>query len=368
MKKVVCILLSIILTLSLFSGCLERPQGEPYVPPTDLFSDPTPTPIPQATLDELPVATEGYFNPDEKTSLIQGTQYLNLFNTRTYYISPALEYVLPFSGNPSDWEVADDPYNLIKDDTIRIEKGKIVIKTEEAGVYLSNTTGKITHARTGTGYVYFHNKTTDETVKLYVNLLAQQSETNKQTNKDLPYYLYFEKGAYKIYQDGDCCLTVYTVDEDGYYTVPYLTFSVACGVTSALTPTGTYSIGGGNVGLIEESDSREVWHEWESGRFSQYVIKYGENRYLYTTLTETDKKAVNEMFAESYNEIGSHITEGYLRMQTGAAYWIFTNCPDGTTLEVRANNPRGTHIERPASIDENASYDPTDPYLINYDL
>lgn len=122
------------------------------------------------------------------------------------------------------------------------------------------------------------------------------------------------------------------------------------------------------MGSLEQGEKRERWHDWGGNQYGQFATTYADGRFLHGPTTAQCNKEEDKVLRDSYNQIGSHASGGCLRMQTGAAYWIFTHCPDGTTLEIKANNPRGTRIERPNKMKKSTGYDPTDPYLINYDL
>jgi len=295
---------------------------------------PVPTPMPRT-------ADVGYYNEETRASLVPGVAYINLFGTRIYYTIPNERTIVPLEGNASNWSVSQDKYKIIE--SAAAENGEYIVKAKS------------------TGYVYFKNKTTGETAKLYVNQQVQKTEKNKQTNKALPYYLYAEKGSYTSFVKETIALTVYTVDKDGYYTVPYLTICTATGSAQAKTPAGYHTIGGTNVGTFT-MEKREYWHCWGGDSYSQYAINYSNGVYIHAP-TATGK-CENGVWPSAYNGVGTHASGGCLRMYTGYAYWIWCNCPNGTTLEIVEKNPRGTCIELQAAISGGNQYDPTDPYLL----
>ncbi len=329
MKKILSFVLIILSAALLFAGC-----GDNEVTDNSAKNEP-------AEKAAEPTAIEGYFDSEEKKSVIEGIDYLNLFGTKTYYVYPGKEVLIPNFEASTDWEFRTGKYDIIE--SSRIADGKMYFKAKADQ----------------TGYVYCENTKTGESIKIYVIKQAEQTEDRKQTDTNLPYYLYFEKGSYTKFKSETCCLTVYTVDSDGYYTIPYITLSSACGGSIDKTPTGVHEIG----------LSRERWHSWgdgsESSAWGQYVIGYENAVYIHSSATNGGR-VENNMMIDNYGAIGSHCTGGCLRMQAGSAYWIWCNCPDGTKLEIVNNNPLGTFVERPKAIrrTKNGIFDPTDPYLL----
>lgn len=293
----------------------------------------TPTPTPAS---KYYTAVEGYYHNETRKSVVSGVTYLNLFGTHTYYTTPATETYVPASG--SGWKVKNDPLGIVK--SIREENGKLIFTASS------------------TGYVYLKNSAY-ETIKIYVNLPVEKTAAHKQTDKNLPYFLYYEKGLYgSKFVNGSCCLTIYRVDSEGYYTLPYITVSSACGQMSSKTPTG-----------IHELSTRERWHDWGGEQYGQFAITYDNGVFLHAPTTGNGRRSEDFILCGSYNEIGSHASSGCLRMQTGSIYWIWSNCPTGTKLEIVNGNPRGTFVERPAAMtgsraNDAVNYDPTDPYLL----
>lgn len=366
MKKIIVILLSIFMAISSLFSCLEKDKSsetdadstataEIVSTPTagDTKATATPAPTPKKTADPSKyfTAIEGYYVNETRKSLYADVEYVNVFGTKSYYTTPDTETYLPLDGNAADWEVTSDKYRLVK--TLTNVDGMLILKTVKAvPVYSVVDSNKITDIKSGTGYLYLTNKSTGDIVKVYVNMPVEQTKDRKQTNKKLKYYLYFEKGSYSNFVEETCCLTCYTVDKDGYYTVPYFTVTSACGATIDKTPVGIHTLG-----------TREEWHSWGGSAYGQFATNYASGVYLHSPTTE-DGKTQYSVGTGSYNAVGSHASGGCLRMQTGSAYWFYMNCPSGTKLEIVANNPRGTRIERPAKLFGSATYDPTDPILL----
>ena len=165
-----------------------------------------------------------------------------------------------------------------------------------------------------------------------------------------PYYIYIEKGSHTI--------NIYAMDDKGEYTQLVKTFLTATGLTAGKTPTGVFSI-------IKKYE----WKQFDSAgdkreySYSPYVSQFTEGIYMHGPVyAETDFET---MFGNTYKEIGTNATAGCMRTYTGAAYWIYMNCPMGTTVEVVNGSPKG--IVTPELLDpihdrtKGKYYDPTDP-------
>ncbi len=321
-----------------------EPTAEPTAAPTpEPTAEPTaaptaaPTPVPAPAKPNCAEAVTGYYDGEERKSVIPGFTYLNLFGTRTYYAYPGIETFIPLPGSGSEWVVESDPQHVL------LEKKYV------EDYLVVRASGSLT------GYVKLKNSKTGEKAMLYVIKKAAQDDDRKQTDKNLPYFLYFEKGSYTKFVKETCCLTIYTVDGDGYYTVPYITLSSACGSGVDKTPVGVHTIG----------KSRERWHSWGGSAYGQYVIGYASGVYIHGPAT-SGGKVESTMMPDNYGAVGTHCSGGCLRMQTGSAYWIWCNCPDGTKLKIVSNNPLGTRTPVPAAISKSGGkcYDPTDPILL----
>ena len=165
-----------------------------------------------------------------------------------------------------------------------------------------------------------------------------------------PYYIYIEKGSHTI--------TVYAMDENGEYTQTVATFLTATGLTAGKTPTGVFSV-----------NHKYEWKQFDSAgtdkeySYSPYVVQFTEGIYIHgPVFAEMDFET---MYGNTYKEIGTNATAGCMRTNVGAAYWLYMNCPMGTTVEIVNGSPKA--IETPELIDpihdrvKGRYYDQTDP-------
>jgi lipoprotein-anchoring transpeptidase ErfK/SrfK len=169
------------------------------------------------------------------------------------------------------------------------------------------------------------------------------------TADPFPYYIYVEKGSYTI--------TVYAKDEQGNYTKEIKTFLTAVGKTSVRTPTGKFKIG-----------KKDRWHRFSSENggylYAQYATNFNGSLYVHSSLYSS--KEIDRLMPAYYVQLGQKVTAGCLRTTTYAAWWIYTYCPEGTTLEVVNGSPKGTMATKPPDpVQAEGStwkfYDPYDP-------
>lgn len=166
--------------------------------------------------------------------------------------------------------------------------------------------------------------------------------------EDFPYYIYVEKGSATI--------SIFKKDNNGEYSIPIKAYRTSVGKTIGRTPVGVFEVG-----------MKERWHEFKypyDGGFAQYATTFYKNIMIHAPIYSA--KDINTMTPEFYNEIGGKNTAGCLRTLTGAAYWIYTYCDAGTTVEVVNSDPKGTTSEDIPPIDpEYPNTDPTDPFKKN---
>ena len=276
---------------------------------------PTETPAP-ATKTSTPAKTPAAAT-EKPVSKIPGVEYLDLEAIKQIYVNPGVRTEIDIE-NPASWKI--DSNSIFKIET---------------------TNGKMFVTASDTGYANMTSKNGDKAI-LYSIKPAEKSDSRKKSST-LPYYLYYEKGSHT--------LTVYTFDDDGYYTVPIKTICAACGAVPSKTPIGVFSL-----------KDKLRWKEFSASSNAPYAIKYNSGVYLHGPCYY--KQSQDTLAPQTYNEIGTNSTGGCLRMQAGNIYWIYVNCDRGTPIEIAQGNPLGTECEKPKTLGQNVKYDPTDPFII----
>jgi lipoprotein-anchoring transpeptidase ErfK/SrfK len=144
------------------------------------------------------------------------------------------------------------------------------------------------------------------------------------------------------------CVTVYTFDEDGDYTIP-----VRAMVCSVGTDNGTI------VGKFEIY-CKYRWLALFGDVYGQYATGFSGN-YLFHSVPYAQADPAT-LKAEAYNKLGSAASMGCVRLAVADAKWIYDNCEYETVVDIfddeDFDGPLGK--PQPIKIPLNSGYDPTD--------
>lgn len=153
------------------------------------------------------------------------------------------------------------------------------------------------------------------------------------------------------------CVTVYTYDSKGKYTIPIRAMVCSCGLN-----------GGTILGDFKIYFQKE-WNALLNDVYGHYVSGISGN-YLFHSVPyySTDE---NKLETEEYNKLGSDGSLGCVRLAVADSKWIYENCPVGTPVTIYDDSNPGP-LGKPESMhiaDLNNGWDPTDddkdnPYLI----
>ncbi len=159
----------------------------------------------------------------------------------------------------------------------------------------------------------------------------------------LPYYIRINRAQN--------CITVYTLDSAGEYTVPYKAMICSTGLYNA-TPRGVYQI-----------STKYRWRELYGNVYGQYATRIHGGILFHSV--PYYKKAENTLSAEKYNKLGQQASMGCVRLTVEDAKWIAENCPEGTTVEIYDGEDPGPlgkpEAEKIDLESPNRGWDPTDP-------
>lgn len=147
------------------------------------------------------------------------------------------------------------------------------------------------------------------------------------------------------------CITVYTPDENGEYTIPYKAMVCSTGLYNA-TPSGTYQI-----------STKYRWRELYGGVYGQYATRIHGAILFHSVPYYT--KSNDNLCTDKYNKLGQQASMGCVRLTTEDAKWIADNCPSGTSVEIYDDEDPGP-LGKPDAVkidadDVNRGWDPTDP-------
>ncbi len=168
-----------------------------------------------------------------------------------------------------------------------------------------------------------------------------------------------------VYQ-GNQTVAVYVADKDNHYDKnrPIKMMLCSTGAIGAETPIGDYEI-----------YARYNYKKLQDA-YGQYCSRF-YHAYLFHSvpIAITAKKLEDgrsHMIISEYEKLGTRSSHGCVRLTTGDAFWIFSNCGNGTTVTVtndccpagRADSPPALRYEKPYSSN-GVGWDPTDPSTSN---
>lgn len=186
-----------------------------------------------------------------------------------------------------------------------------------------------------------------EDVSQKENTQEKDSQQSASDETEFPYYI-------KINRKQNC-ITVYTSDGNGEYTVPYKAMICSTGLYNA-TPRGTFHL-----------STKYLWRELYGKVYGQYATRITGGVLFHSV--PYYKKSKSALCTEKYNKLGQQASMGCVRLTVEDAKWIADNCPSGTTVEIYDDDdpgplgkPEAAHIDTDSP---NKGWDPTDPDVEN---
>lgn len=146
-------------------------------------------------------------------------------------------------------------------------------------------------------------------------------------------------------------VTIYTVGEDGYYSVPVKAMICSVGETGN-TPEGLFELG-----------AREEWLALEGDVYGQYATVITGSFLFHSVPYFTQDKGDLEI--EEYNKLGTSVSAGCVRLAVIDAKWIYDNCSEMTYVEIFQSDYVGPLGKPVAAVISSGgsigNWDPTDP-------
>ena len=196
-------------------------------------------------------------------------------------------------------------------------------------------------------------RTTASEERDHVVLGAEREEHVEETLPDVTHLIDFDAAlpyAIDVNRAANT-VTVYGVDFEGDYSVPYKAFVCSAGET---TITGTFYTSRG-----------QSWGTLYGGVYAQYSTRiYGP--FLFHSVPYLRYGDPSSLIEGEYNKLGTLASMGCIRLSVADAKWIFDNCPPGTQVRIYDDprNPGPLGKPEPVRIDEEDArrgWDPTDP-------
>ena len=151
-------------------------------------------------------------------------------------------------------------------------------------------------------------------------------------------------------------LTVYTRDGENGYILPVKVILTTIG---SATPIGTFK--------TYEAYRWKYMHAAEGGAiYCQYLLRFYNGYILHSIIYQSAADSYH-LVADTYNQLGKNQSDGCVRMLSGDAAWVYTNCGVGTQVTIYEDEWVTGPFDRPAieqAIPRTQNYDPTDPVIV----
>lgn len=143
------------------------------------------------------------------------------------------------------------------------------------------------------------------------------------------------------------CVTIYTPDKEGNYTVPYK--AMICSTGGENTPAGTFK-------LNQKYEFKELFYK----SFGQYCSRIHGSILFHSSGNNSLNK--DDLNANDFNNLGLGVSHGCIRLTVEDAKWIHDNCPSGTEVVIYDSEEVGP-LGKPECIKVplDTKWDPTDP-------
>lgn len=147
--------------------------------------------------------------------------------------------------------------------------------------------------------------------------------------------------------------TIYGLDQNGRYSVPYKVFTCSTGLNVGDTPLGSYKLG-----------QKYDWRLMVDGSYSQYAIRIHGPIMLHSVPYYSQNK--DDLEVKEYKKLGQPASLGCIRYTVADIKWIYDNCPEGTVVVIYDSEEEVPLLEIPEVTQAKAKgpkagWDPTDP-------
>lgn len=144
------------------------------------------------------------------------------------------------------------------------------------------------------------------------------------------------------------CVTVYTYDKNGEYTVPIRAMVCSCGKNNG-TITGTFGI-----------YFKHEWHPLFDNVYGQYVSGISGDYLFHSVPYYT--QSPDDLEVEEFNKLGTNASLGCVRLSVSDTKWIYDNCAYDTRITIYDEDNPGP-LGKPDTIkitNLKCGWDPTD--------
>lgn len=322
MKKLLACILTAVCAMGIFSAC-DQTNSDAQVGATQTVTETTAeTTIPETT---------------EPTAVTMHTAALSLAAGGTSFLNVTVKPLDLY--NAVQWTSSDETV-VVVDSAGRIDGVAPGTATVTASVSHVTASAEITVTEEETPTQPETNYTSGAYIANQVVLNENLDKIDREETTNLPYSI-------KVNRELNC-VTVYTFDENGDYTVPVRAMTCSSGKDNG-TILGKFTIYCKYrwLGLYGDVDGQYI--SGFSGDFLFHSVPY-------------ERKDAGTLKTDQYNLLGESASLGCIRLATGDAKWIYDNCDNGTPVEIFDDSTTPGPLGKPESIQipETITWDPTD--------
>ncbi len=229
-------------------------------------------------------------------------------------------------------------YDLTAHTTVTPSYDDVIWTSMDPGVVTVDENGVLTGVSIGSAWVTA--AVGQELARIYVYV---DENTLVQDSNEYMYYI-------KVNRSFNC-ITIYTLDEAGEYTVPVRAFRCSTGRN---TPYGTHKVRNHNAWNGLFGDYEGMWSSWIISEFLFHSVPFYYRSH-------------DSLNISMYNEFGTTCSGGCVRLQVLNAKWIFDNCPVGTLVYFYFDDedPGPLGLPEAIKLPGDVAWDPTDPDAAN---
>lgn len=157
------------------------------------------------------------------------------------------------------------------------------------------------------------------------------------------------QSSYTIKVNRQCnTVTVYAKDGSNGYIIPVKSFICSTGASGA-TPVGTFA-----------TPNKYRWHELMNKVYGQWCTRIVGGVLFHSVYYHDYTNGT--LYTSAYNQLGSSVSHGCVRLTAGDAKWIYDNCSLGTQVTVYDSSVAGPYGKPSAyQLPSWHTWDPTDP-------
>lgn len=280
--------------------------------------------------------------------------------------------IAPTATSPADELKNITPTVISSEKPIALKKGEVTMislsdedisklksfKSRDESIATVDDGGRIDALKSGSTVIAA--EIGDKTIEYPVNISEPEEKDEEPdihttaitANADKVEYNTYENFYQNLYEikvnRQENCVTVYTYDDDGEYTIPVRAMVCSCGLDDG-TITGDFDM-----------YFKDEWHALFNDVYGHYVSGISGD-FLFHSVPFYSSEP-DQLETEEFNKLGTAASMGCVRLAIADTKWIYDNCPVGTAISIFDDDEPGP-LGKPETIkiaDLDNGWDPTD--------